>query len=103
MGEARKHRIVKWTLRSLATALVLLCLYVNLYWAACWVDSRGQVVLNGLPVFEPLNQYGWSELPGGLEFQTVSSWILNGRTASLSEEYEFCQWVRERKTKSAKD
>ncbi len=93
--KATRLPIVRRTVAVLAGVVLLGCVYVNVFWLACWADSRGVPCLsgriwNGLPFFEPLHEYGRSDLPGGLRFQAVTVWILNGRRDSIADNYEFC-------------
>jgi hypothetical protein len=108
MASSRQRRIAKWIALGVLVPTVLLCSYVSLFWAVCWYESRnsGRFALNPWSaVFEPLNRYCMSDLPGALEFNAASTWFLNDFTDSLSETYEWCkdirQQMREQRDKNA--
>ena len=107
MPATRPRRIVRRAVWTLVGMVLLGCLYVNLFWIACWADSRSIPCWsgpgwNGLPFFDPLVQYSQSDLPAARDFEAVTVWILNGRIATLAAEYEFCAQIRKARARSAR-
>ncbi|MFO1094400.1 MAG: hypothetical protein U0992_14015 [Planctomycetaceae bacterium] len=97
MAQPRKRRIARWIAAGLLAPVVLLSLYVCAYLAAAWFEGYrygGDPVIRNLAVFSPLQEYGSSDAPGGLEFKAAEMYFVNGGSVPPMRVYEVAKELR---------